>query len=100
MKEFHNVLLDAQEPVYSKAAIVSFGAAVASVLGLLAGPLFFPAVFLHLLFPVAIVAGHIGFRRTTREPTKYKGRTAALFGLYVGYFDLILTVIALAVLFR
>ena len=100
MSNFHNVLLDAQEPVYSRAAITSFAAAVASILGLLAAPLFFPAAFLHLLFPVAIVAGHIGFRRTTREPAKYKGRTAALFGLWVGYFDPLLTILAFSVLAR
>lgn len=100
MSEFQNVLLSNQEPVYSRAALISFGAAVATILGLLAAPLLYPAVFLHLLFPVAIVAGHIGLRRTTREPARYKGRTAALFGLYIGYFDLLLTAIALFVLFR
>lgn len=100
MNDFHNVLLATQEPVYSRAALISFGTAVATILGLLAAPLFYPAVFLHLLFPVAIVSGHIGFRRTTREPETYKGRTAALFGLYVGYFDLLMTIIAIVVLFQ
>lgn len=100
MSNFHNVLLADQEPEYSRAALISFITACATILGLLAAPLFFPAAFLHLLFPIAIVAGHIGFRRTTQQPSRYKGRTAALFGLYVGYFDLLLTLIALTVLFR
>lgn len=98
MGDFHNVLLDQQEPVYSRAALLSFWTATASMAGLLAAPLFFPAAFLHLLFPVAIVAGHAGYRRTTREPHKYKGRSAALFGLYAGYFELAMTVAALVVL--
>lgn len=98
MSDFHNVLLNQSEPVYSRAALISFGAAIATLVGLIVAPLFFPAAFLHLLFPVAIVAGHIGFRKTNREPSRYKGRTAALFGLYVGYFDLLLTVIAFVVL--
>ncbi len=49
----------------------------------------------QLLFPAAIVCGHIALHRIRRNPAREKGRTLALIGLYIGYFNLIIAAMIL-----
>ena len=81
----------------SKWALASFAAGVATVAGL------FPSLTalslgytgaaiafasLHMLFPIAIVCGHVGVRDIRAEGSALKGIGLALAGLNVGYFNL------------
>lgn len=50
---------------------------------------------IYLLFPLAIVMGHLALRRIREKPAVYKGEGMAKFALTVGYFNLALAVLAL-----
>lgn len=80
---------------YSRYAVASFASAVASLAGLVLSPLFYPFVYLHLLFPVAIVSGHVARRQMRKRPMAVKGVGMATFGLWIGYIDLFLAALAL-----
>ena len=81
----------------SKWALVSFAAGMATIAGLLASLALLSlgytgaaiaAASLHLLFPVAIVCGHVAVRHIRKNDAALKGVGLALMGLNVGYFNL------------
>ena len=51
--------------------------------------------YLQLAFPIAIVCGHIALRQIRATPHRVTGRTIALLGLYVGYFNLVMVFLVL-----
>ena len=53
--------------------------------------------YAQLAFPAAIILGHLALREIARANGRLTGRPLALLGLYIGYFNLILT---LLILFR
>lgn len=71
-------------------AVASFAIAALTLLAVPAGLLIEQLVYLHLLFPLAIIFGHVARRRIRRSPGRYKGEGMAVFGLWVGYFELVL----------
>ncbi|MFP6581346.1 MAG: DUF4190 domain-containing protein [Candidatus Hydrogenedentota bacterium] len=99
MDDEKNILVKAaagSEKRNSRNAVISFAAANVAILGFFGAQLLQILTVLYLLFPVAILFGHLGKRDLRREPEKYKGFAMAQYGLVVGYFLLLLTVMALA----
>ena len=97
-----NVFLQsaAGAPRNSVYAVVGFSAAVVTLAALFLATVYYPFVYLHLFFPVAIVSGHIARRRIQRAPSKWKGTGMAVFGLWVGYFDLLIAILVATVAIR
>ena len=54
---------------------------------------------LHFLFPVALVTGHLALRQMAKAPGRYKDRNMALFGLVIGYFNLLLSAVLITAMF-
>lgn len=52
-------------------------------------------IFLYLLFPAAIVYGHLGKREIRKAPESVEGFGMAQYGLMVGYFCLFLALLSL-----
>ncbi len=77
-------------------AFASFACAVIAGIGTLAAMVFTPFVYLHLLFPGAIVCGHLALRRMRRNG-RSGGRGMAIFGLVIGYFMLVLSLAGLLI---
>lgn len=100
MSEFKNVFATG-EPTparHSRAAVWSFILGCATIAGLFGGLLWPYFAVLHLLFPLAIVLGHIGLRHTSGDTPVRRGRYAAVFGLYIGYFNLAIMLFLIFVL--
>jgi hypothetical protein len=84
----------------SRHAIRAFIMANVALFGIIASQLVPFFVFLYLAFPFAIAFGHLGKRDIRREPEKYAGFAMAQYGLMVGYFFLLITIIVLVALVR
>jgi hypothetical protein len=80
----------------SRLAAASFGSGALTLLGLVAGPFSRAIVFLFLFFIPAIVLGHLARRSFRRYPGEFRNESMALFGLWVGYLGLILSVSVIA----
>ena len=95
MDDQDNVLLGSAvaPPQRSRFALAGFVAAVLTLIALLFSRLFYPFVYLHLCFPVAIGLGHLARRQIRKYPQRYAGTGMALFALWVGYFSLALAVL-------
>lgn len=97
-------------PKFSPAALASAGAALLAILGILLSSSLFAlghpelaryAAYLQLTFPLSIGFGHAALRRIARDPSRYQGKTVALLGLYVGYFNLAAVILIVSLmLFR
>ena len=103
MDDRSNIFLQGNTPATKKnlpLAIASFACANLVLLGLFAGQLSLYLIALYLLFPAAIICGHLSRRRFRNEPEKWAGQGMATYGLVVGYFGLFLSVVAVILLLR
>ena len=95
MDDKDNVLVRASGVTQEKSrwAVVGFVMANIALAGLFLSQLFPVLVYLYLAFPGAIVFGHLGKRDLRREPERYTGFAMAQYGLMVGYFCLMITIL-------
>lgn len=98
MDDKDNILVQASdEPAdKSRSAVASFVLANVALAGLFLSQLYAPLVALYLAFPGAIIAGHLAKRDLRRDPKRYTGFAMAQYGLMVGYFCLMITVLVVA----
>lgn len=98
MDDQDNVLLQSASssgPKASRNAVISFILANAAIAGLFVAQLYAPLILLYMAFPGAIVYGHLGKRDIRRDGKKHSGFAMAQYGLMVGYFCLMITVIVI-----
>lgn len=102
MDDKDNVLVQASDASQEKSrwAVVSFVMANIALAGLFLSQLVPMLVFFYLAFPGAIVFGHLGKRDLRREPERYTGFAMAQYGLMVGYFCLMITVLVVWAMMR
>ena len=103
MDDRTNILLGTALPKPAKSsriAHISAGAALTTLVAIFFGNLWAPLAYFQLTFPVAIVAGHMALRGMDKEPGRWKGKTIALFGLYVGYFNLAMVAVVVYLMYR
>ncbi len=103
MDDRHNILLGTALPKPRKThplARVSAGTALMTIAAIFLGNLWAPLAYLQPVFPLAIVTGHMALRRMDKEPGRWAGKSIALFGLYVGYFNLAMMGVLLYRMYR
>ncbi|MFP6598200.1 MAG: DUF4190 domain-containing protein [Candidatus Hydrogenedentota bacterium] len=103
MDDQDNVLVQAYEgasPERLRWAVRSFVMANIALAGLFLSQLVPVLVFFYLAFPGAIVFGHLAKRDLRREPERYTGFAMAQYGLMVGYFCMMITILVVVALFR
>ncbi len=103
MDDRENILLGTALPkarIIPRSARLGTGAALATLAAIFLGNLWGPLAYLQLAFPIAIVSGHAALRTIDKDPARWTGRTTALFGLYVGYFNLVVAGLVLYRLLR
>lgn len=79
----------------SRNALVSFVLANVALGSVFAAQVAPPVILLFLLFPAAIVYGHLARRELRRDPDRASGAGMANYGLFVGYFCLFIALISL-----
>ena len=102
MDDKDNILLKAtgEAPKNSRSAIISFVMANIAIGSMFVAQLLPIAIYLYLAFPGAIIFGHLAKRDIRKDPEHTTGFAMAQYGLMVGYFCLLITVIVIIALTR